>query len=178
MTTKSDRFRSDLVSAVEDLLQRVNLEDRTENELDAYINRVVEDLTHDFDRFARGGLEASPPGGAIDREKRIKEERIKAAVVSMMSRHDLENSDERRIRDLKEDLEQSVVNVMGRLGVQASDGFVGETAEDMIEMVHKQDWLIQQVLVTLGSYSLSDLTAGEIRELHSEIEDILGKLDN
>lgn len=177
MTSKSDRFRTDLLAAVEELLKRSNFEDRSENELDAYLNRIIEDFTHDFDRFARKGLVGTEKRGAVERDKRMKEDRVKASMVSLLSRSNLADLDERRIRDIKDDLERAVVKTMGRLGVQPADGFVGETAEDLIEMLHKKDWLIQHVLMTLGSYSLSDLTSNEIRELHTEIEGIVKSLE-
>ncbi len=178
MSTKSERFQNDLIDAVGDILNRVNLEDRTDNEIDAYLNRIVEDLTHDVDRFARSGNPGASQHGTIEREKRTKEERLKATVISMLNKADFDNLDERQVRDLKNKLENSVVSLMGRLGVQPADDFVGETAEDLIEMTHKQDWLNQHIMVAMSNYALYDLSAGEIRELHVEIENILKGLES
>lgn len=178
MPGKSDRFRADLLNAVEELLKQTNFEDRTENEMDAYLNRMIEDMTHDFDRFARSGVPGVPHKGVIEHEKRVKEERIKGAIISQVSHLNLDNFDERKVRDIRDDMVHVIVRVMGRLGVQPAVGFMGETAEDMIEMLHKNDWLIQQALVTLSNYSLSDLTSSEVRELHVEVENILKGLPN
>lgn len=177
MSSKSDRFRNDLIDAMDDIMKRVNFEDRTDNELDAYLNRLVEDMTHDIDRFARSGIASTSHTGTIEREKRNKEERIKATIASMLSRGNFDDLDEKKVMDLKNNFENSIINIMGRLGVQPAEEFIGETAEDMIEMIHKQDWLIQYVMVALSNYSLYDLSGGEIRELHGEIENILEGLE-
>jgi hypothetical protein len=180
MASKTDSFRTDLLASLGEILTRCNLEDRTENELDAYLNQLIEDLTHDFDRFARNGFSGTERGrlAAVERESRSREDRVKVSVISLLSGVELSELDERRVRDLKDELENRVVNVMGRFGAPILGGFVGETSEELIEMLHKKDWLIQQLLVTLGGYNLADLSAGEVRELHAEIEGVLKDVES